>query len=295
MSERWREYLTRISGQDAISPPDYLYPVTDEATNTRLKQQDPNKHTLEQTLIGKLLDQDWTVAIDFGCGTGAHFLLFDQHERSDRLLIGVDPDCSRAARARDVGEVQLGRIDSQVLCGGIEILEKVPSGLSVDVILCSQVLGHVSETQARRIIQGFSQILRPGGYCGITVPVIGEAFKEDPSARDWEAKGDFTHQVNMALSPGDPLYREQISLAEFNKYADNPVPGMLPMRSFFITDFPDLSRLTLPLTLDNLPLTIASLVDGLFIMEEAFIYSIHIDLPEIVYPLGDAMVFLRKG
>ncbi len=292
MSERWKEYLTRISGQDAIGPPDYMYPVTDEATDTRFKQQDPNKHTLEQTLIAKLLDQDWTVAIDFGCGTGAHFLLFDQHGRSDELLIGVDPDCSRAARAR---EVQLGRIESLVLCGGIEILENIPGELSADVILCSQVLGHVSETQARRIVQGFCQILRPGGHCGIAVPVIGKAFKEDPAARDWEAKGDFTHQVNMTLSPGDPSYREQTSLAEFNRYADHPVPGMLPVRSFLIPDFPDLSRLTLPHALDDLPPTIASLVDGLFIMEEAFIYSIHIDFPESAYPVGDAMIFLRKG
>ncbi|MGY5876795.1 MAG: class I SAM-dependent methyltransferase [Candidatus Thorarchaeota archaeon] len=292
MSERWKEYLTRISGQDAIIPPDYKYPVTDEATDTRLKEQDPNKHTVEQTLIAKLLDQNWTVAIDFGCGTGAHFLLFDQHGRSDGLLIGVDPDCSRAAMAR---EVQLGRIESLVLCGGIEILENLPGGLSVDMILCSQVLGHVSETQVKRIVQGFSQILRPGGHCCIAVPVIGEAFKKAPAARDWDVKGDFTHQVNMTLAPSDPSYRDQISLAEFNRYADDPVPGMLPVRSFLIPDFPDLSRLKLPHTLDELPPTIASLVNGLFIMEEAFIYSIHIDVPEIACPVGDAMIFLRKG
>ena len=292
--EEWQEYLRRLESTIGWSQIAYTYPVTDEATNMRLQLQDPNKHTLEQSLISSMLQETWQVAIDFGCGTGAHFFLFDGREQRKNLLIGLDPDRERIEWARQVAEYRLQFVRGRVLCGGIGILEKAPGKLRADVILCSQVLGHVSEEQTQRIIKGFHRILAKNGRCGIAIPVIGAAFKENPQAGDWSGKEDFTHLVNMAQSPGDREFRRQITIEEFNKAAEKPESGFLPVRSFLVPDFPSPFKIELPFWLGAPPPTIARLIKPLFKVEKCAIYSIHKDLGSSILPIGDIFIQLRK-
>jgi len=291
--EKWKKYLDRVESSEDETYHKYNYPVTDNATNTKLQKQDPDKPTREKTIVSQILDRNWEVAIDFGCGTGAYFRLFDQQGRDNCLLIGIDPDCSRIRLAQAAAR-KLIRIESRVVCGGIDIPENAPKQLFADLILCAQVLGHVSEERAERILHGFHRISYPNGYCAIAVPVIGERFKDDPTAGSWDGQCDFAHLVDMNRYPGDPDYRTAISLEDFNKYADKPVMGMLPVRSFLLPDFPDLHSLSLPYPLEKLPPTIASFVDDYFTLDRIMLYSIHRDREEAVFPVGDIMIFLRR-
>ncbi|MFX1476293.1 MAG: class I SAM-dependent methyltransferase [Promethearchaeota archaeon] len=294
MSEDWLEYLRKVASPTDRSRPAYVYPVTDEVTNTRLQQQDPNKHTLEQALFSAMLQDAWRVAIDFGCGTGAHFFLFDGHEHRKNLLIGIDPDCKRVEWARQVAEYRLQFVQSHILCGGIELLEHTPKRLKADVVLCSQVLGHVSENQTRRIIKGFHRILAKNGRCGIAIPIVGAQFKENPQAGDWSGKEDYPHLVHMSKSPSDHDFRCYITIDEFNKAAEQPEPGLLPVRSFIVPNFPNLATIKLPYLLDVPPPTIGQLISPFFRVEKCAIYSIHKDPGSPVFPVGDMFIQLRK-
>ncbi len=294
LREEWIKYLEQLEENRGWPMIGYIYPVTDEVTTTHLQQQDQNKQTMEQSLISELLQEAWRVAVDFGCGTGANFFLFDGHRQRKSLLVGLDPDCERLEWARQTADYQLMFVQSYTLCGGVEILENIPDKLKADVVLCSQVLGHVSEEQTQRIIKGFHRILTKKGRCGIAIPIIGEAFKENPQAEDWSGKEDFTHLVDMAKSPGDRGFRRQITLEEFNRAADKPETGLLPVRSFLVPEFPNPLEIKLPCELSAPPPTIAHLIKPLFDVEKSTIYSIHKDPGSPIFPIGDLFIQLGK-
>ncbi len=295
MSEAWMKFLLKVIAQKHVSGTEYKYPVSDETTDSRLFVQDPKKLDIEQLFFLQFLERNWTTAIDFGCGTGANFTLFDGKNRSDSLLIGIDPDCRRVETAQLQAIKQLQWIKSQIVCGGIEIIEEAAQMLRVDVILCSQVLGHVSTSQAQRIITGFNQILNSMGSCCLAFPVVGKGFVEDPTSGNWQGVDDFTHLVNMQFSPGDLQYRKHLTLEEFDHYADHPIQGMLPVRAFLLPDFPKPSTKNLPITLKTPPPTILSLIQNQFKIEKLLLYSIHKDHKDLTYPIGDLILVLRKS
>ena len=102
--------------------------------DSNLFLQDPYKLEREQTLIAQFLDWDWKIGIDFGCGTGANFWLFDRPNQTKRLLIGIDPDNGRIKEARKTAKKRLQKIKSCIVCGDIELLENAPNGLVADAI-----------------------------------------------------------------------------------------------------------------------------------------------------------------
>lgn len=291
MLQAWLEYLSKVREHS----PTYVYPVTDKTTDNHLLLQDPYKLDREQSLIAQFLDWDWKIGIDFGCGTGANFWLFDKPNHAKRLLIGIDPDYARTKMARVTAEKRLQHIESYIVCSGIKLLEDAPKGLIADAILSVQVLGHTSEAQTVRILQGFQGVLRTNCRCCIAVPVIGEMFKDNPAAGDWDGQSDFTHHVNMTKNPGDIDFRQSITLEEFNRSADKPIPGFLPVRSFFIPEFPDPTNLQLPYSLERVPPTIEKLIKHTFSVEQIVLYSIHKDRKEETFPVGDVMIFLRRS
>jgi SAM-dependent methyltransferase len=295
MHEAWIMYLKQVSAQNQKTRMKYKYPVSDQTTDSRLLIQDPNKLDVEQLLFLQFLERTWRTAIDFGCGTGANFMLFDGENRKDCLLIGIDPDCERIKKAQLRATNQLQWIQSQIICGGIEIIEEASPRLQIDIILCSQVLGHVSTTQAQRIINGFNKILDSKGCCCLAFPVVGTGFMEDPTSGDWNGEEDFTHLVNMKFSPGDLQYRTHITLDEFDNYTEHPVRGKLPVRAFFLPDFPVPSAKKLPIRLETPPPTIARLFQNQFQIENLVLYSIHKDYEDVTYPIGDLIMVLQKS
>lgn len=290
----WVKYIFDIQSKEDEGEQTYTYPVTDYSTDSKIAKQDPAKDTTEQSLISKSLDWDWKVAIDFGCGTGAHFNRFDKVEHKDSLLIGIDSDCSRAKLARDIALQRLAHIKGHVVCGGIEILENAPNELRADFILCSQVLGHVSTNQMKRIIDGFHRILRPGGQCAILIPIIGESFKDNPESGNWDGTKDFTHLVDVSLSPGDDGFRVPVSFDEFDKEANRPTKNILPVRSYLIPDFPNPTTADTPYSMDSIPESISSVTEGLFTLDRAILYSIHRDTDDSTAPIGDLIIDFRK-
>ena len=290
----WEKYVVDIQSKEDVDEQTYTYPVTDYSTDSKIAKQDPVKDTIEQSLISNSLDWDWSVAIDFGCGTGAHFDRFDKVEHKDSLLIGIDPDCSRAKLARDIALQRLSHIKGQVVCSGIEMLEDTPSELRADVLLCSQVLGHVSINQMKRIIDVFHRILRPGGRCVILVPIIGESFKDDPESDNWDGTKDFTHLVDFSLSPSDDGFRIPVSFRDYNKEANKPTQNILPVRSFLVHDFPNPATTSTPYSMDNIPESISRVTEGLFTLDNAILYSIHRDTDDSTAPIGDLIIDFRK-
>ena len=294
MKAKWNNYLDSLISREKYIKKRYKYPITDIITDQVLFVQDQKKFNREKSLISESINREWQIAIDFGCGTGANFNLFNIKKDNDQLLIGIEPDYSRATVARKTASKKLKNINSKIVCGGVEILENAPKDLSVDLITCVQVLGHVSEKLLDRIIQGFHKILVNGGKCAIAIPIIGKNFVKNHDASNWSGEDDFTHLVNMNSLPYKKGYRKQISFEIFNKIADHPIAGKLQVRSFLVQDFPDPKTIELPYITENIPQSFNRNIEEYFNVEKMIIYSIHRDTKDSNFPVGDAFIFLRK-
>ena len=218
MKERWKQFLKTVA-----TPPTkailYSYPSTNSRKDRNTEKQDPEMRKREHLLYSKWVDREWEVAIDFGCGTGATFPCFDQQQHQSNLLVGIEPDPSRACAARDYAN-GLKHVEAVVLCSDISLLENTPNDLFADVILCSQVLGHVPKREFGRIIKCFAARLRTGGSCAIALPVVGASFAEDPTAGGWIPGDDFIHLVYFNRSPFEKDFRKRVPADVFDKYAD---------------------------------------------------------------------------
>lgn len=291
----WKQYLDEMRSKIDRQRGDYHYSTTDNSTENILLEQNPDHMTVEKAEISRLLDGEWHTAVDFGCGAGCNFHLFQEYTGDTRLLIGIEPDFSRANVSQNIANRFRNGMAIEIICGGIEILENSPSSLSVDRILCSQVLGHVHDELLARIISGFYRVLDPEGRCVISVPVIGETFKTHPHhAGDWNGKGDCTHIVNTNLPPYDENYRKHVPIESYNGLAATPETGLLPVRSYLLPDFPDPRSFKTPASIKTIPLTFHRLLQGLFVIEDAVLYSIHRDTPHADWPVGDMLMFLKK-
>lgn len=291
----WKDYLDQYSSESNEKIEHYVYPISDWNTDQTIFIQDPNKIELEQTMISKLLSDDWKIFLDYGCGPGAHFSLFEGKKEKEQLMIGIDSDCTRVELAKLTAEKILNWMQYHIICGNHELLMNAPSHLKVDRILCSQVLGHVSKQNLNQIIDGFHHILSEEGKCVILIPVIGEAFKSHTHhAKNWDGKSDYTHIVNVALSPPGNNFRQYIDPIKFDLVADTPEKNILPVRSFLLPDFPDPHSVQLPYSLKSVPTTFEKLIGGLFEVQEMYMYSIHRDTPESNYPVADILILLQK-
>ena len=294
LREAWEKYILEIQTNANNDSELYRYPVTDHSTDSKIEKQDSEKCNTEQSFISQILNWDWEVAIDFGCGTGANFPFFDQPETKDSIMIGIDPDCSRARIAQERAAREFTQLKSYVVCGDIGVLENALSDLSADMVLCAQVLGHVSTNQMKRILEGFHKILRPRGVCGVLIPIVGESFKDDPDSGEWNGTSDYTHLVDISLSPGDVNFRTHVSLDEYNKAANRPTRNILPVRSFLVNEFPDPTITSTPHEMKEIPKSVSAITHTLFEVERVILYSIHRNSPDSTAPIGDLMIHFRK-
>jgi SAM-dependent methyltransferase len=292
--ERWKQFL-KVRGTPTDNSGTYTYPVIESKTDNNVEKQDPGKLQREKTLYRKWLNREWHVAIDFGCGIGANFDCFDQQQCKERLLIGLDPDPARAKLARDIAD-RLKYIKAVVTCADISLFEKSPDNLLADVILCSQVLGHVPRQELGRIIRSFADKLRPGGSCAISVPVVGTSFSDDTTAGGWVSGNDFTHLVCCDRSPFDKDYRKRVSDEVFDQYAACSPEGVLPVRNFWMPDFPEIPQQDLPTPVATIPPTLAQVIEPFFVVSEFVLYAIHGNLVRKTEKvgIGDAFMILTR-
>jgi SAM-dependent methyltransferase len=273
MKERWKQFLKTVA-----TPPTkailYSYPSTNSRKDRNTEKQDPEMRKREHLLYSKWVDREWEVAIDFGCGTGATFPCFDQQQHQSNLLVGIEPDPSRACAARDYAN-GLKHVEAVVLCSDISLLENTPNDLFADLILCSQVLGHVPKRELGRIIKCFAARLRTGGSCAIALPVVGASFAEDPTAGGWIPGDDFIHLVYFNRSPFEKDFRKRVPDDVFDQYALYPQTDVLPVCCFWMPDFPETSRYLLPTPMSTPPVTLAQAAAPYFEISEIVLYSIH--------------------
>ena len=291
---RWKQFI-ESSGTLTANSDTYTYPVIESKTDNNVEKQDPGKLQREKALYRKWLDREWQVAIDFGCGIGANFDCFDQQQCKERLLIGLDPDPARTKLARDSAD-RLKYVKAVVMCADVSLFEKSPADLLADAILCSQVLGHVPRQELRRIIRSLAEKLRPGGSCAISVPVVGASFSNDTTAGSWVSGDDFTHLVYCDRSPFDEDYRKRVPDEVFDQYAACSPEGVLPVRNFWVPDFPQVSQQDLPTPVAAAPPTLAQAIEPFFEISEAVLYAIHDNLVRKTEEvgIGDAFMILTR-
>lgn len=293
MENEWKRYLNQFKSEYIVDK-NYNYPVDDLDTDFKVLKQDPDKINREDLLISNFLNRKWKTAIDFGCGLGGKFHVFDKKTYSENFFIGIEPDVSRFKIAQNKAK-KLRWIDVEIINAGIEIFESTPSNLKTDLIICIQVLGHVPKKECIKIIEGFKKILPTNGACAIAIPVIGEAFKGNIDAINWNNDSDFTHIVDYDLSPGQKGYRKHVAINEFDKIAEKTIPGKLPVRSFLLPDFPNPNSIELPYKIDKLPPTFEKIIKKDLIFDEIYLYSIHRDTANSDFPIGDLIIFFHKA
>jgi SAM-dependent methyltransferase len=292
--EKWRQFINAYETPTDNSVT-YTYPVFESKTDNNVEKQDPGKLQREKGLYRKWLNCEWQVAIDFGCGIGANFDCFDQQQCQERLLIGLDPDAARVRLARDNAD-QLKYVKAVVTCAGVSLLENSPDELVSDAILCSQVLGHVPRKELGRIVRGFADKLRSGGSCAISVPVVGTSFSDDTTAGGWVSGNDFTHLVYCDRTPFEKNYRKRVPYEVFDQYATCSPEGVLPVRNFWVSDFPHVSQQDLPTPIATIPPTIAQAIEPFFEISKSVLYAIHGNLARKTEEvgIGDAFIILTR-
>ena len=293
MKNPWKDYINEFNKLEANCP-DYRYPVDDVETESKLNIQDAGKKKREQLLYIEWLSKEWEIAIDFGCGTGANICCFDTPDNESKMLIGVDPDRERVSlvekRARGSKFIEL-----VFACADVSILEKAPQGLYVDIILCSQVLGHVRESDIARIIDGFASNLQSGGRCVISVPVVGDSFASDPSSDGWKPGGDFYHYINQSSSPFDKDYRTRVQPDVFDRMAAKCETGFLPVRSFWLPEMSGLDDSNLPVESQSIPSSLSDILNKFFNISKVYLYSAHKTLVETHEPaIGDLLISMTR-
>lgn len=290
----WKQFINS-SGTLTTDSDTYTYPVTESTTNDNVEKQDPGKQLREKSLYRKWLEREWQIAIDFGCGIGANFDCFDQQQNKSKVLIGLDPDRNRAILARDSAK-RLKYVEAAVTRGDVSLLENSPVDLFADVILCSQVLGHVPRNELGRILRGFAAKLRTGGSCAVSIPVVGASFTDDSTAGGWTSGSDFMHLVYCNRSPFDDDYRMRVSGDLFDQYAARSPKGVLPVRNFWIPDFPRVSQHELPTPIMTVPPTLAEAIEPFFGVFKAVLYAIHGNTMRKTKEMGigDALIILTK-
>lgn len=289
--ERWIDFLGPYLDQRTSH---YDYSIVDFTPDDGFLFPDASKHQREATALRTCLHSDWEVMIDFGCGPGAHFDLANPSAWREALFLGIEPDPRRADWARENARKTLANVShNEVVNADVGLLEKAPDGLVADNILCCQVLGHTSARQTARILEAFGKVLRQSGCLALALPVVGPQFRGDLTADDWGGERDYPHLVDVRHSSREPGFRQTITLDKFDMHAEKPAPQVLPVRCFFVPDFPDPSEVDYPVAIDAPP-TVARLIRDEFEISSTQLYHLHARSDGDVPAIGDAVLCLHK-
>lgn len=284
----WKHFL---QNQATTTESAYQYPTSDQQVDQTILKQDSDKRLRETELISKFVhSHHWSVALDVGCGIGANFHLFDEPGNEKRLLIGVEPDPSRAAVARATSK-SLEYVEVHIATGNLDQFDQPEFAESVDLITCIQVLGHVTSDTMARMIDLFGKLLAPGGSCLIAVPFVTTHFSTCERDKSWNAAADHHHLVDLNRLPEDPEFRRFISSREFDLIATTT--EFLPVRGFFLSPEEVFSE-RLPQSV-SCPATLERLLDSKFQLQFCEIYSVHLWDTDKELPLvGDLMIGLER-
>lgn len=257
---------------------DYYYPASEAITDKFERSMDPYKLRREALAIELLLQFNWNSALDYGCGVGRYFHLFDRtasHERMDRSLLGIEPDQSRFEQALELSKKlsDNGSLPIQVRNGATEALEEY-HGKKFDFILCSQILGHVTRKSCEEIIEVLSGALSDRGCLVFLVPFATTQQLERVKQKQSVAADDYYHLVNFERSPFDEDYRIPLTPQEFDRAVIDPRPSILPVRAFGVNDIPIKELSECPFPLGSIPKAFMALKNSMDYF--LFVYTVHV-------------------
>lgn len=205
----------------------YEYPTTETLTDATEIRQDANKLHRERHVISAAMSFEWRVGIDFGCGAGRHIttLLDSSDAPKEKKIIAYDVDEDRVHTAQSKFT---NRNSVTFISGRIDSLIKQTKKNSLDAALCCQVLGHVSPAEFDEIFSFFSFAMTLSGMIVACVPFIASPLN-----------ADFYHSIDTSKQGSTaPIRRQRISVRKFSRMAQNPKPGILPVRAFGIPQLP---------------------------------------------------------
>jgi len=261
----------------------YKYPTSEEKTDQIESSLDRYKREREKLVIRSMICSDWTLGVDFGCGTGRNFELFSFSEPSapKRSLVGIEPDEERRDQAKTTAVECKESFEKLDLVSSIDEADKnTDEYLSPDLIVACQVFGHVNTTETKNIISDLYERLKTGGILIVCVPFhIGITAE------------DFFHYIDFGNMSQTNVNRIPLSEQQFNQMASHPEDNVLPVRAFGFYDI-DLS-----IDQPHLPICIGSSIFDQHIDPQkciaSIVYSIHekYKSSEII---GDVAVKFRK-
>ncbi len=288
--ERWRRLATTA---EVASRRDFRYPSTDPVVDETLLQQDAGKTNREIELLRREVAGDWRVAVDFGAGVGRNLPLFDSPSNVPRLVVAVEPDPARACAAERTAQ-SLRHVDAVVSQGDIQLVDSWPAG-EVDLATCVQVLGHVGRAEFFEVVAGLHRLLRRGGKLVVCVPVVGAGFVGQSGGGDWVPPSDFFHVVDPSRAYSAPGFRVPVTPEQHDLLARGGGGTLLPVRSFFLPDWPARSTARLPFTVGSTPAPLAEVFATRFVVVATLLYSVHRLAPENdTACIGDLLLVLRK-
>ncbi len=204
----------------------YRYPTNETATDAVEARLDPHKRLREVAMIQAMMGFRWHAAMDFGCGTGRNLLLFHRARSGGQAtrLLAVDADAKRLVTAKEfTRNICQKDFSIEFVAGGADDLERITPKGSLDLILCCQVLTHMSTAAAASAIKSFGRLLKSRGVLIVCVPFHNLRFS-----------GDYFHVVDLAStrSPNTPITRRKVGKREYDLLTASYAPNRLPVRAF---------------------------------------------------------------
>lgn len=197
----------------------YRYPTDERTTDEQEVRQDAHKRLREASMIQAMMSFHWRNAMDFGCGLGRNFGLFANARTYGAVsrLYAIEADHSRLDLARQKGAHYACEKFEIVYDSALNLLEPA----TLDLILCCQVMSHMPTDATKQILNEFTLLLARGGIIIICVPFhLGLA------------RGEFLHAIDFNRRDDDEVVREPMTRPAFNRMAQNPPDGVLPVRAF---------------------------------------------------------------
>ena len=206
----------------------YQYP-SDEATTDALEaRQDPYKRLREIAIIQAMVGFRWNAAMDFGCGKGRNLPLLHraQVEVEKSSLMAVDADAERLVEAKQSTQhLRSSSFTIDYIAAGAEDLGRVAPPSSLDLILCCQVLGHMSVAACASAMTSFARLLKPNGALILCVP-----FHNLPTV------DDYFHEVDLSRPNPTTVERRKLSQSQFDRLTQSGEQHRLPVRAFHAGD-----------------------------------------------------------
>jgi hypothetical protein len=170
-----------------------------------------------------------------------------------RRLTGVEPDPGRrAAAALNADSLPLRQSNLQIDL--VPDLDQVDSRSRFDLVMCIQVLGHLTHADARDVMHSLAARRRyPHGIVIVAVPVVANDGVRQMVPWDAPEDSDYYFDVDLSKGPFDPDYSEPLTPEQFDQHVLAATSGRLLVRSFNVGSISATTLASCPAPIDDVP------------------------------------------